>query len=229
MHRRRSVLAVLLTAGLLGGCTGSPDTSGPLPAGPELVNAVAETLLSLRSVHFTLGVSGGIDGLPIPQMDGDATLDGGKFGSAQGHADVQPGDTRVKLQYVLRGDEVTTTDTNGMLATLPVSEGYNPRAMLGPGGSLRRLVAGATGLRTEGRERVQGVEAYRVGGTVPAAVISGVAAGIRSEVVVKIWVSQAEPRQVMRLWIQVPPTKDHVAAVMLELALTRQNVPVSAD
>jgi lipoprotein LprG len=50
--------------------------------------------------------------------------------------------------------------------------------------------------------------------------------GIKSDVDVKFWVDQAESHQLMRVWMQVPPSQPNEGAVMLELALSKQNVPV---
>ena len=66
----------------------------------------------------------------------------------------------------------------------------------------------------------------RVAAKIPKGVISSVVPGIKSDVDVKFWVDQAESHQLMRVWMQVPPSQPNEGAVMLELALSKQNVPV---
>jgi lipoprotein LprG len=207
MSRAALLLALLLTAG----CTGSPDTRGPFPAGAELVREASASFASVRSVHFAAGVNGVLPGFPLRQIEGDATLDSG--GSATGTADVQDdgaGDGHVKFPFDVR-------DGPG---SLPGA--YAVSAFLGPAGGLKRLLDGVTDAETEGRENVDGSAALRVGGRVPAAVAHSVLAQVDADLNVKVWVSDAEPRRFVRLWVQVPPAGDHLSPVMIELSLTGQ-------
>lgn len=225
MRCRHLVLALLLTIGLTSGCAGSLDSGGPLPPAPDLVSAAADSLTSLRSVRFVLGVNGVAPGLPVRKIDGDVSLDGGRYGRAMGNADLQNDIERVKVKYRLDGDDVTLSRPDGD-RVIPADTSYTPRALLGPDGGLRRLLTGATELRTERWERVQDIDTVRIAAKVPAAVIGGIMPEIRADVFVKLWVSKAEPRQLVRVWLQVPPTKPEEFAVMLELALTRHNAVV---
>ncbi|WP_181776244.1 LppX_LprAFG lipoprotein [Amycolatopsis pittospori] len=220
MRCRHLVPALLLTIGLIGGCAGSP----PLPAAPELVSAAADSLVSMRSVRFTLGVNGVVTGLPVRGLDGEISLEGG----AVGNADLQDDFERVKVKYRLSGDEIMLSGP-GVERVIPASAPYTPEAMLGADGGLRRLLLGATDLRGERWERVQDTESIRIGAKVPAAVIGGIVPEIRSDVFVKLWISKAAPRRLMRVWVQVPPTKPEEFAVMLELALTGHDAVVVGD
>ncbi|MFI6301965.1 LppX_LprAFG lipoprotein [Amycolatopsis thailandensis] len=211
MRCRHLVPALLLTIGLIGGCAGSP----PLPPAQELVSAAADSLVSLRSVRFTLGVNGVVTGLPVRGLDGEVSLEGG----AVGKADLQDDTGRMKVEYRLSGSEITLDGER----VIPASAAYTPQAMLGADGGLRRLLTGATELRGERWERVQDTDSIRIGAKVPAAVIGGIVPEIKSDVFVKLWISKDEPRRLMRVWLQVPPTSPQDFAVMLELALTRHN------
>ncbi|MFD5097074.1 LppX_LprAFG lipoprotein [Amycolatopsis thailandensis] len=211
MRCRHLMPALLLTIGLIGGCAGSP----PLPPAQELVSAAADSLVSLRSVRFTLGVNGVVTGLPVRGLDGEVSLEGG----AVGKADLQDDTGRMKVEYRLSGSEITLDGER----VIPASAAYTPQAMLGADGGLRRLLTGATELRGERWERVQDTDSIRIGAKVPAAVIGGIVPEIKSDVFVKLWISKDEPRRLMRVWLQVPPTSPQDFAVMLELALTRHN------
>ncbi len=225
MRCRLLLPTLLLTIGLTGGCAESSGSGDPLPPAQDLVSAAAESLISLRSVHYVLGVNGVVTGLPVRAIGGDVSLDGGPHGTAVGDADLQTGVDRQFVKYRLSGDDITISGPAGV-RVVPITDGYTPRAFLGADGGLRRLLMGATALRTERWERVQDTDAIRIDGKVPAAVISGLMPEIQADVFVKLWVSKAEPRQLVRVWVQVPPTKPEEFAVMLELALTRHNAVV---
>ena len=105
MSRFALLLVLLLTAG----CTGSPDTRGPFPAGAELVRDAATSFASVRSVHFAAGVNGVLPGFPLRLIEGDATLDDG--GAATGTADVQDDGAdggHTKFRFTVRDGEITT-------------------------------------------------------------------------------------------------------------------------
>lgn len=227
MLRRRSALAVLLVVGLLGGCSSSQlDTSGPLPDGPGLVTESAQALTGLRSVRFTFSSSGDIPGLPIRQVEGDATLDGGPDGAAKGQADMQESTNRFQLTYVLSGDKLYLTPKSGAVETMPVPAGFTPASLLEPDGALHKLLTSATGMKTEARELLGDVQTYRVTGKVAKGVISAIIPGIQADVDVKFWVAENAPHELMRMWVQIPPVESNEGATMLELALSNHNVPV---
>lgn len=214
MSRFALLLVLLLTAG----CTGSPDTRGPFPAGSELVRDAAKSFAEVRSVHFAAGVNGVLPGFPLRLIEGDATLDGG--GAATGTADVQDGEGHTKYRFTVRDGQVSTE-----AGTEPLPEMYAVGKFLGPSAGLKRLLDGVTDAKTEGRENVDGTAALRVGGRVPAAVAHGVLPQVDDDVVVKVWVSADGPRRFARLWAQIPPAGDHLSPVMIELSLTKQNEP----
>ncbi|MEV5720182.1 LppX_LprAFG lipoprotein [Amycolatopsis mediterranei] len=202
MPRLALLLALLLTAG----CTGSPDTRGPFPAGSDLVREAATSFASVRSVHFAAGVNGVLPGFPLRQIEGDATL--GDGGAATGTADVQDGDGHTKFPFDVRDDQEPQ---------------YRVGAFLGPHGGLKRLLDGVTDARTEGRENVDGAPALRVACRVPAAVARGVLAQVDADLNAKVWVSDGGgPRRFVRLWVQIPPPDNHLSPVMIELSLTKQ-------
>jgi lipoprotein LprG len=223
---RRSAIAVLLI-GLLGGCTSSAGSDAQLPDGAGLVTASAQALTGLHSVRFRLGVSGTIPGLPVRQIDGDATLAGGPHGTAKGHADMQEAVDRYQVDFVLKDDKLFLTHTDGTHQELPAQPAYLPSALFEASGGLHQLLTGATELKSEVKEKLGDVATYRVTAKLPKAVISSVVPGIQSDVDVKFWVEQAETRRLMRVWMQVPPIVANEGAVMLELALSNLNVPVN--
>ncbi|WP_328606670.1 LppX_LprAFG lipoprotein [Amycolatopsis sp. NBC_00345] len=213
--RCRRFLPALLLLGLVGGCTASPS----LPAGGELLGAAKTTFSQVRSLHFSVAVNGVLPGLPLRQLDGDAALaDGGR---ASGQAQVQNGAQDHKFDFVLDGDTATTKDTSGVSWTGPSP--FTVAGFLGADGSLSAMLGAVSGARTEIREPVHGLDTYRVGGSVPAAVAARLLPQIHDDVLVKVWVTASEPRRFARLWLQVPPETERDSPVMFEVTLSQQD------
>ncbi|MDT8909304.1 LppX_LprAFG lipoprotein [Amycolatopsis sp. PS_44_ISF1] len=213
--RCRRFLPALLLLGLTGGCTASP----PLPAGGELVSAAETTFAQVQRVHFAVEVNGVLPGFTLRQAEGDATLTGG--GHASGQAQVQNGAQDHKFDFELDGDTATTKDASGASSTR--RSPLTVAGFLGEHGGLAQLLGAVTGARTEIQESVHGVDAYRVGGSVPAAVAARLLPQIHDDVLVKIWVTTSEPRRFARLWLQVPPETQRDNPVMFEVTLSQQD------
>ncbi|WP_028662360.1 LppX_LprAFG lipoprotein [Saccharomonospora iraqiensis] len=222
-------LAVVLVAALtvVGGCAASPDTTGPLPDGRELVDTATRALADVRGVRFEFHVSGALPGLPVRTVEGVATRDGGPHGSARGEADVQRGTERHRYDFVLDGAELRLTDPDDSTAdrdggaggTRPAPGPLTPARLLDPEHGLTTLLREATALETESREELDGVPSYRVGGELDREVVAGFVPGVHDDVAVKFWVAGRGQGQLLRVWMQVPPRQKNEGAVMLELAL----------
>jgi lipoprotein LprG len=221
LSRTRGVLLLILA--LVCGCEASPDTSGPLPSARDLVSAAEASFDILLTVRYELNVSGTIPGLDVREVDGQAS----RGGLASGHADVQQGTTRFQMTFLVDGPTLYLTDQQGNRTQRPVPAAYAPGVLLDPSRGVPRLLSGATELKTETREDVKGVRTYRITGDLARAVVSSVVPAIQADVSVKFWVTQSEPRQLVRVWMQVPPQQPNEGAVMLELGLSDVNAPMS--
>ena len=217
---RRTAGVLLLLLALACGCSASPDTRGPLPDASTLVSAAAATFDQIRAFQFDFSVSGNIPGLDIREVKGQASRDGGPYGSATGQADMQESTNRFELSFAIAGDKLRLTNAKGVPTEDPVPAQYNPVALLDPARGLPNLLRSASNLKTETREDVKGVATYRVTGELAKDAIARVVPAIQSDVDVKFWVTQAEPRNLVRVWMQVPPQQPNEGAVMLELALS---------
>jgi lipoprotein LprG len=142
-----------------------------------------------------------------------------------GQADMQESTNRFELSFQIAGDKLLLTNQHGVQTEAPVPAYYNPVALLGPDTGLPKLLKSATGLATEAKEDVKGVATYRMAGKLAEKVVSSVLPGIQSDVDVKFWVTQSEPRNLVRVWMQVPPRQANEGAVMIELALSSTNSP----
>ncbi|HKS43742.1 MAG TPA: LppX_LprAFG lipoprotein [Amycolatopsis sp.] len=219
----RRTAGVLLLTVALAACDSSPDTSGPLPDGTGLVAAARSSIDAWHSVRFDFTVSGTIPGLDVRDVKGQASRDG----RASGQADVQQSTNRFQLTFLMDSSTLYLTDQHGARKQEPLPADYNPVLLLGSARGLPRLLGDATGLKTETREDVKGVETYRVTGELARDVVSTVLPQIQSDVDVKFWVTQREPRELVRVWMQVPPRQPNEGAVMLELALSDVNAPMT--
>lgn len=217
---RRIAGVLLAAAALVTACDSSPDTSGPLPDATQLLSAAAANFDQLRTVQFTFDTSGNIPGLDVREISGQA----GRDGSASGKADVQEGMHRLQATFTISGSTLYLTDQDGHRSERPVPAGYSPALLLDPARGLPKLLREATGVKTETKEDVQGVWAYRITAELARNVVSSVLPQIQSDVDVKFWVTQSEPRQLVRVWMQVPPRQPNEGAVMLQLALSGANM-----
>jgi lipoprotein LprG len=225
MLRRRTAGVLLLTLALASGCDSAPDTSGPLPDGVKLVAAAGAGFDRLTSIRFDLSLSGAIPGLDIREVKGQVS----RNGLASGQADMQESTNRFELSFQIDGSTLELTDQHGKRTQTPVPPEFSPAVLLDPSRGLPRLLASANGLKTEAKEDVEGVQTYRVTGEVARNVISSFIPGIQADVDVKFWVTQSEPRELVRIWMQVPPRQPNEGAVMLELALSDGNAPATTD
>lgn len=223
MQSRRTALSLVLALATLGGCTASPDTSGPLPQARPLLDASAAAMADLRSVNFTFKVSGAVPGLSVREVEGIARREPEPHGYARGSADVQQGTNRTQYEFVVAGGTLTLTDADGDTVSEAVPKPFAPARLLDPRTGLRRLLDEATNLRTESKEELHDVPTYRVDGRLSQQAASAVVSGIHADVDVKFWVRQDPSRSLMRIWVQVPPRQQNEGAVMLELALTNHN------
>lgn len=214
-HAAIALPTALAAVVLVSACGTSPDTSG-LPDGSQLVSAAATSFDRLRTVRFDFDSSSVIPGLDVREVSGQASRDG----SASGKADLPDSTNSYQATFTINGSTLYLTDQHGNRTERPVPVGYGPADLLDPSRGLPRLLSGATGLKTEAREDVLGVQAYRVTGDLAGDVVSSVLPQIRSHVVVKFWVTQSEPRELVRVWMQVQPPRANEGAVMLELALS---------
>lgn len=224
MPVRRIVLAVVLTLGMLSGCSASPDISEPLPTGQSLIDTAAGGLQDLESVNFTFHVNGAVPGLPVRKVEGVAHRQGGQYGYARGVADVQRITDRTQYEFLLSGDTLRLTD-DGAQEEQALPERFSPARILAPDTGLHRLLDEATNLETEGREDLDDVPTYRVDGELSREVVAMLIPAVRADVDVKFWVRQAEEPDLMRIWMQLPPQQQNAGAVTLELALSNHNSP----
>jgi lipoprotein LprG len=153
-----SVFAIVLT-----GCGKKNKEAKPseLPTGTQLMADGAKAMSEVKTVHFTIGVNGKINGVSIKAAEGDLTKDG----KAKGKATLEQLGFVIETEFVLIGKDLYVKGPTGGFvkadASLAASV-YDPSAILDPNRGAPKLLSTAKNPKTEAKEQVDGKDAYRV-------------------------------------------------------------------
>lgn len=240
---------------LVAGCSSPPEAPETEPAGASLVRDAAKALGDVTSVRFDLRTQGALPGFPIRSIDGVAT----RAGWSTGEVDMQLPGERVQYEYEFGdrdgasspggssaedsptaktpgssadadGDTtVALTDSDDVTTRTAVPERFTPQSLLARQGGLHDLLEDATELRTESREDIDDVPAYRISGNLPQDDISELLPGVPDDVAAKFWVTDNPQRTLVRVWLQVPPRTPNQGATMIELGLSEHNQPIDVS
>jgi len=157
---------------LLTSCT----SGGDLPDGATLLSESAESMRSVKTVHFTIKVDGELPDVPVKDADGDLT----SAGDSKGTAKVTFGGQLLSIEYVLTGGNLHFKGPTGGFTKLPAAfagQVYDPSAILNPDKGVAKVLASAKDARTKSSGDVSVVEA-----TVPKDVAAGLVPGISADV-----------------------------------------------
>lgn len=153
-----SVFAIVLT-----GCSKKNNQAKPseLPSGTQLMSEGAKAMGEVKTVHFTIGVTGKINGLTIQGAEGDLT----KEGNAKGKAKIEQLGFVVETEFVIIGKDLYIKGPTGGFQKLPSSMAatiYDPSAILDPNRGAPKLLTTAKNPKTEGKEQLDGKDVCRV-------------------------------------------------------------------
>lgn len=224
MVLRPIVLVLLLAIGTLAGCE-SGDDGKSLPDPRPLLDSAAGALADLESVRFQFKTTGVVPGLAVREVTGVARPGDGRYGSAEGDADVQLPTERIQYEFALDGREAALTTGDGKHTEVAVPARLTPARLLHRDRGLGLLLRRAARTRTETREEVDGVPAYRIDAVLGREAMATLLPGVHADVNVKFWVRQRGEHDLVRLWVQVPPRKKNEGAAMLELGLSEHRTP----
>lgn len=170
-------LAVFLAALGLVGCSSSPKTNdAPLPDATTLLKQSSDTTRSQKSAHVVLTTTGDIKSLPITILTGDMTLTPAV--AAQGKADIMfLGQKLSDVKFVVSdGNLYGAITTGGAMENFgPAADIYDISNILSPENGLANILANFSDAKAEGRESVNGADAVKVTGTLPAEAINKIA------------------------------------------------------
>lgn len=186
---RRRVLLVLVAALLAtpAGCSsGKRKPSEALPSGSDLIRAAAAALRDVKTAHITIETEGNLTLVPLRRADAKLTSEG----SAQGTVQVDQGGAAVEFAFTIIGDSAYIKGPTGGYQTLPLSFAasiYDPSAILDPARGVARLLETATEPRTEGHEKVDGVDTYVVAAKFDPKVVETLVPGAGEGVTGRLW------------------------------------------
>lgn len=209
--RRRSLTAFACAAALvtiLSACTSKKSSASTdlsaLPAASDLMSQAETAMGTVQTVHFAINVSGSLPGLPLRSADGTLT----RSGDAKGKASITEFGATVEASFVIVGSSFYLNAGTGGYQQLPLSEAssiYDPSAILDPNRGVVKLLATATGPKTEARESVNGTDAYRVALTPDPAAVNILIPGSGAGTTGKIWIDAATHRVVKGVFV-IPAT-----------------------
>ncbi|SCX20866.1 lipoprotein LprG [Mycolicibacterium fluoranthenivorans] len=174
-------LAVVLAALGLVGCSSSPKANNaPLPDATTLLKQSADTTRAQTSAHVVLTTTGDIKSLPITILTGDMTLKPAV--AAQGKADIMfLGQKLSDVKFVVSDGNLYGAITAGgaMENFGPAADIYDISTILSPENGLANILSSFTDAKAEGRESVNGADAVKITGTVPADAMNKIAPALK--------------------------------------------------
>lgn len=194
-------MLVLVLVGLAA-CKGKTPPAADLPAGDTLLKDSATAMRDVKSVRFSIESDGTVAGLALSRAGGQLTREGDAKGSAQ----VQQFGANVELEFVVVGDSIHIKGPTGGWQKLPLalaSSVYDPSAILDPDRGIAKVISTASEGKTEAREKVDGVDAYRVSAKLNPTDLSAVVPGATDGVTGQLWVA-ADSKRLVRAKFALP-------------------------
>ncbi|PWW65256.1 LppX_LprAFG lipoprotein [Actinokineospora spheciospongiae] len=221
--RRRFLGALAVVGVLVSGCTSNGGSTpggqtSTLPDGAALLKSATEATRKIETVHFSLKVNGTVNAIPVQNADGDITRLGG--GGAQGTVKLTLLGQLIEGKFVLTPDDLYLQGPTGGYQKLDaslVTNIYDPSAILDPDRGVANVLGNIQDPKTEKRETVDGVDAFKVNGRVAKDVVSRVVPGVSSDVDLSIWVRDNDTRDPVKATVEVPQG-DQTATVDLSLS-----------
>ena len=194
-----SVFAIVLT-----GCSKKNKEATPseLPTGTQLMADGAKAMGEVKTVHFNIGVNGKISGVSIKAADGDLT----KEGKAKGKATIEQFGFVVETEFVLIGKDLYIKGPTGGFTKAPASMAasvYDPSAILDPNRGASKLLTTAKNPKTEGKEQVDGKDAFRVSFEPDTAALQSLIGTSASGVTALVWLD-AQTKRIAKAEFKVP-------------------------
>ncbi|RZQ62791.1 LppX_LprAFG lipoprotein [Amycolatopsis suaedae] len=205
--RRLLFAAFALAIGATLGACSSDEPGAQLPDAATLVSESATAMRDVRSAHFTLQTNGTVAGLSVQSLEGDLTKDGGPSGSAKGTGKLELGGQLIEGEFVLTGDTLYLKGPTGGFQKIPAmlsSSVYDPSAVLDPERGIAKVIGGVQEPKTEAREDVGGVAAYKVTGKLPQAALTGLLPGVQGDTEATYWLQADGKRLPLKASVKFP-------------------------
>lgn len=216
----------MVVAGLtVAGCASIEPDLGSLPAGSELVATSGTALRSVISAHFSIDVHGTVAGVAIRNAESDVDA----RGTAQGSAGVTDSGALTRVDFVLlKGSFYVKGPTGRYQKAAPTSAAtvFDLTSILNPNHGIARAVIGVNGATTKDTETVDGVQCYRITGTVAASGVAAVAPGIQSDADATVWLTVSGEHLPVRAEFIVPGSHGSEGG-KVDVSMSKVNAPVS--
>lgn len=214
---------------VVGSGTACGDGSGGLPDAAFLIRETVPSAKDVVSGHVVMTMSAALPGVAVQGFDADvrarrAGLPGGAVGTAT------VGGMTIPFAEIGGRMYVQTTDETYRPAP-PLPDGRampSPSSIIDPDRGLARLLGALRDPKTEVRERVRGVLAFRVTGTVPRAVVAGVLPGARTDARLSVWFAAKGRHQPVVNTLTIPDTSGKPVTVDVMLSDPNKKVRLPA-
>jgi lipoprotein LprG len=226
-HARCSAVGLLMIVACLAltGCASIEPDVQSLPAGSELVATSGNAMRSVTSAHFTVEVTGALVGVAVKSAEGDLDARGKALGSAT----ISASGKLAKVHFILlKGNFYLKEPTGGYRKVTPASAGdlFDLTSILNPNHGLARVVIGVNDATTMDTETVNGVECYRITGTLTQNELGTLLPGIGSNVRTTVWLTVSGAHLPVRAEFAVPGSAgSHEAKV--DVSISNVNTPVT--
>jgi lipoprotein LprG len=230
MHRRRKIftaaVVALVAVVVVAGCGSDKPAAktGDLPAADGLLRESATAMRGVQTVRFTIEITGKPGGVPLRRVDGQFA----KAGNAKGKVQLDQEGGLNELEYVVVGSTAYIKGPTGGWQSVPLSVAstvYDPMVILDPERGIAKLLATASGGRTEAREQIGDVETYRVGASFGSTVVGALVPGYGVGASGQVWIATADKLPV-RIKLQMPATQGGEASTV-QVNLSDYNAPAS--
>ena len=201
-------LAVLLAAAALVGCSSSKTNDAPLPDAATLLKTSAATTRAQTSAHVVLTVTGEIKELPISVLTGDLTTKPAV--AAEGKADILfLGQKLSDVKFVVIDGTLYGAITAGgaMQDFGPAADIYDLSTLLSPDDGLANVLSTLGDPKAVGRESVNGADAVKITGTLPADTVNKIAPQLKvtGSIPGTAWVREDGDNQLQQVTLEVTP------------------------
>ncbi|MGH3795715.1 MAG: LppX_LprAFG lipoprotein [Pseudonocardiaceae bacterium] len=187
-HLRLLALLAALVIALLTSCGQAGQNSPPLPGGATLLADSAKAMRTVTTTRVNIDVQGDLPDLPIKSAEGQVTKDG----SAKGTASVDFGAQPYEVTFVIIGQDLYLRGPTGGFNKMSKSSAflvYDPTAILDPNRGAAKVLASGAGAETEGREQVDGVDAYRVRASFSGQSLGKLVPGFTQDKTAEVWIA----------------------------------------
>ncbi|MGH3973555.1 MAG: LppX_LprAFG lipoprotein [Pseudonocardiaceae bacterium] len=218
-HLRLLALFAALVIALITSCDSSVEQEVGLPDGTRLLADSATAMRTVTSTRFTVDVEGNALEIPFRSATGQLTREG----SAQGTVQRDQGGQVVELAVVVLGDKLYVRGATGPFLELDASNlgaFYDPRPILDPDRGISAVLASGREATTEARERIGGVDTYRLQVNFPAQPLGTLLPGPDEDKTGQIWIAVQDSRLVQAQF----PAADPEGTITIRFS--EYNVPV---